>query len=53
MKRYIVIYLFSFFCAFVLACLALWALQGHLIGSARELVKTGAALVFVGFAFLS
>ena len=52
MKKYLIIYLFSFLSAFILAFLAIWALQGRFAGSARELVVTGVVLVMAGLAVL-
>ena len=47
MKRTVIIFVVS---AFVLAGLALWALQGHLAGNVREILMAAILLLVVGFA---
>ena len=47
MKRTILVFIIS---ALVVASLALWMLEGHVAGNAREMIQVGVALVLVGFA---
>jgi len=47
MKKTVIIFVVS---ALVLAGLALWALQGHLAGNAREILMAAVVLLLVGFA---